>query len=352
MCKRRNHAFTLMELLVVITVIVLLILIMLPSFGAARAFARTGKCTANLHGFSTAIATRQADQALTTPTNACSMMDLPPYLTDNRIYVCPEDNPVPEIDAKMAVYKGSPHDSAHYMYDMQFGLTLPGVSAGSYYADPWTFRTQFADGSYFLNFEDERPGFGDHSYYNYYLQITPNTPTSALVQSLSKVPAGDVPPTNEVYPHSDGWKPIVGQALHAIGTQYDIQHLSGVSYTAGPAHNWVRGDAFVPVVPVTPFGLSYGMNARYPSTMAIRSNGIIIFDFMRSGFDSEAETSSQWTTDLKATAVRPGFARHTGRFNALFRDGSVRTGLVPTVVNPTLAGAPGTLNKQAWWGAP
>ena len=353
MSNPRKNAFTLMELLVVITVIVLLMLIMLPSFGAARAYARTAKCTANLHSFGGAIATRQMDQALGVFSNSCSMMDLPPYLTDTRVYFCPEDNPLAEIDAKLSAYSGYPHDSKHFLYDMQFGgLSNPAYGPGaSYYGDPWVYRTNLSSpvGSFLLNFEDERPGFGDKSFYNNYLRADIASATQYQLQSLNKAPAGDVkPPLSTV-----GGGP--GQSIFG-GYSFDLVTLSGKIVKSGFDHN----DATNPtaLVNYTPFGLSYGMNARYPSQMSLKSNGIIVFDYLRANFDSETETSAQWgapktlNTDLGGSTLRPGFARHTGRFNALFLDSSVRTGMVPTVVNPTSSNPSYVQVKKAWWGAP
>jgi prepilin-type processing-associated H-X9-DG protein len=57
--------------------------------------------------------------------------------------------------------------------------------------------------------------------------------------------------------------------------------------------------------------------------------------------------SGEWYQQMQPTPTRPGLARHAGRFNALFGDGSVRTSLMPTIYDPT--NNP-TVQKQYWGG--
>lgn len=94
----RNKAFTLVELLVVITIIILLVVILTPSFKDMLASARASACRSNLHHIGTALASYMSD-AMTTkdediflPTLAekwpGAALKAAPTMG---IYLCPED---------------------------------------------------------------------------------------------------------------------------------------------------------------------------------------------------------------------------------------------------------------------
>jgi len=68
---RRVHAFTLIELMVVVAIIAVLVAILLPSLGRAKESARRTACATNLHGYGIALQsyTTEFNRALTTLVN-------------------------------------------------------------------------------------------------------------------------------------------------------------------------------------------------------------------------------------------------------------------------------------------
>src|SRR5689334_13893145 len=67
--RRPRHAFTLMELLVVVSIIALLVALMLPALGRARAKAIQVTCATRIKGLLGALATYRAEYEDTFPMN-------------------------------------------------------------------------------------------------------------------------------------------------------------------------------------------------------------------------------------------------------------------------------------------
>ncbi len=84
-----RRTFTLIEMLVVITVIVILVAILLPALSQARAVARKAKCTGHLDQFGLATELYRQDSDGAMPFWLSRMY--PEYLKDKRLFICPED---------------------------------------------------------------------------------------------------------------------------------------------------------------------------------------------------------------------------------------------------------------------
>jgi type II secretory pathway pseudopilin PulG len=94
-CDAPTHAFTVVELLVVIAVIVVLAGLIFPTFAAARKQARVASCTSQLRQIGAALAMYRQDYG----TDPVWLSDVhPAYDRDARIYICPEDGNGAHID--------------------------------------------------------------------------------------------------------------------------------------------------------------------------------------------------------------------------------------------------------------
>jgi prepilin-type N-terminal cleavage/methylation domain-containing protein len=327
MSTRRDYAFTLLELVIVVAIIVLLVAILVPTLNSARAQARKAQCAANLHSLGTAIVTRQGQMGLSNSfVNACGLMDLRSYLADSRVYLCPEDvAPQVSTNAQIATFKNDTQTSANFIFDM-------AISPGTF-----CWQSVLSANHYLLNFEDQQDLSGiDWSFYNFYLDVTTDAGGDVTLTSLSAAPAGDTKPDG--LGSGKSWGPNTGIGG---GYSYQLVDLNGGVIKA-PIK---RGDTAVTLMSVP---TSYGMNTLYPANMA--SNGIIVLDFnsLAANVAGFGRASNQFTDglNLDPKTGRPGFNRHLGRFNALFQDNSVSTSIMPTSVDPTTNGR----NRQKWWG--
>ena len=336
MSTRRHHGFTLVEMIIVVTIVVLLVSLMLPSLGRARSHGKMAQCASNLHQFGLASGAFQSQKVLTVgaPT-ALDMMSLKAYLSNPGVYLCPEDIPLAgDLTARIATYSSSNHTGGplapagtnSFMFDMDISPNI------------YCWKSTISSTHYLLNFEDQQAGQagGDLSFYNFYLDVTLDSSGNTVLKSLATAPTGDTkPPTCKQ----------TGGPGTGIGGSYSfdlVDSKDNVLRTPFP-----RGDPnpYVLASNVT----SYGMNTLYPAQMA--RPGIIILDFLTPaaqlagpGYDSSA-----WPAGLSppVDSPRPPFNRHMKRFNALFADFSVRTLINPNDVDPI-----SPANQKQWWGGP
>ena len=91
----RSHAFTLIEVLVVIAIITIVAAVLFPVFASAREKARASTCISNYRQIGLAIHMYAADDDDRTPPNGGSFSglidDCVPYVHNRAIYSCPDD---------------------------------------------------------------------------------------------------------------------------------------------------------------------------------------------------------------------------------------------------------------------
>ena len=329
---RFTRAFTLVELVIVMTILVLLIAILLPSLAAARSQGRKAQCAVKLHNMGTAIMSRQAQLKLPGLLKTCGLYDLPAYMNnDPTVFTCPEDTGAPLTinNAQLAAYHGT-HVPANFYYYMPLQPT----------SWCWKSTNPSLYGGYSLDW-DEDPQPNSYGYYDYYVEVDP-VAGGVMLSSLKYAASFDTKPSNF---NGGSWGP--GTTIAGDGASFDLVDLQGTVLLA----NWTVGDSRTYMLPLG--GCSYGMSYLYPSGMTSPTpSTIIIQDYLQpvTSVSGTGAISGEWHDNLlpdpAKVGSRPGLARHRGRFNALYMDCSVQTDLVPKMVGPDL----GTTIRQKWWG--
>ena len=150
--KMKRCGFTLVEIIVVISIVMLLAAILFPAFGSARARSRQAACASNLHQLGVAVALYQQDydgyfprggDAADILTNGWSLVEngqyqpevdkLPPitwvmysYIKERQVWHCPADSGYDESDISHIPLNGRPtaYDAFGISYFYHTALTL------------------------------------------------------------------------------------------------------------------------------------------------------------------------------------------------------------------------------------
>ena len=284
---RRNRAFTLVELLVVITILIVLAGLLIPSLAQVRAVARRVQCANNLHQIGNAFVAHKADQrARTVPALVAPgwPLQLMPYLSDNagEILVCGETGP---SASAASLAESVVHVWGAYDMPLEEG--------------PLTRKRQLSGTSYVLEFEDIRPGGGDMDYNDVVLRID-SLPGGGVRITVEGISAGY---------HFDLLGPNREMLIH------DLHQHVGESVSTQ-----ARAD-------------SYGMNNLVQD---FRSEGswILAMDYVKEVADCAGpDAMDNWDNWIDSATGLPVFARHRGECNVLFADTSVRS-LGPGQINP------------------
>lgn len=115
---RRDRAFSLPEMLIVVGIIWLLAALLLPVFSSARKRSYESQCVSHLRQIGMAISMYLQDYDDQYPPHLMSLM--PMYVSDRRIFLCRVD-PY-EGDAPPGQYWVSPGTSYFYLGDVDYGI--------------------------------------------------------------------------------------------------------------------------------------------------------------------------------------------------------------------------------------
>ncbi|HYE17687.1 MAG TPA: H-X9-DG-CTERM domain-containing protein [Tepidisphaeraceae bacterium] len=378
--RRPRPGFTLPELLVIIGIIAILISLLLPTVSRARSAARTAVCQSQLAQIYKGAMTWKAERegrATVVPFPAVGWQNaLLPYTAFGRVYVCPEDSELGGEDGAAmaaAVYAGSGGTGGTGGTNGTGGTGgtggtngtsgTPGVPPNSPTIDtsldalfvrvtnngfdipvkegPWAKKLNDSQGSYDLGFDDIPVG-GDRDYNDVVLTITDlgNGQMMVKVKSRSAAFSFDLYDsvnnkrigTKLAEPSGDSpvgtaWivgKPF-GEVLAGVGGTNGTGGTGGTSGTGGSGGTDGTdgsGGTAGGGAPGDPgFGTiaSYGVNAKADEVMG-RSDRVFGLDYRT----SVASIADNWRAAPYTAAGTLAFARHRGRVNVVFADGSVR----------------------------
>ena len=282
---RRKRAFTLVELLVVITILIVLAGLLIPSLAQVRAVARRVQCANNLHQIGNAFVAHKADErmGIVEPLTAFGWgAKLMPYLEDKTggITICPAH-----------VRRGSEVSLA--------GIVVYVWGAFDMYLQPgpWVTKTDVTATGYKLRFEDWRTGSSDKDY-------------NDVVLRIDYLPDGNIRITVD-YSDSANHFSLLGPDREVL--LYDLETQIGRS--------------------ITTMGVSYGMN-NMVHDMQAGGRWVLAMDYVKEIADCAGpDAMDDWDNWIDSATGVPEFARHGGRCNVLFADTSVRS-VPPAQIDP------------------
>lgn len=339
------RGFSLIELLVVVSIIVILVALILPSLGSVRNSAVAAQCESNLHQLMLAYGQRRVDVKSRTKdrlTHAFGWKQaLVPYVGgESSVLNCPMDIRATG-GATVSSYYLKVYSGSNFLYDMP-------LEAGplTIYIDKHTTDTgimeevdpditaselgQIPANGFRLYFEDLRPHGGDRDFRDVILEIVET---------------------------GDGKGATITYIQDAAGYTFDLVGPDGIIW-----ENMDNGGKTKPgpssTVPIAG-GSSYGMNEAveyfhkgYPPTdpnFQGTGNPIFIMDYQKQviewgmvGRNGDVDEWDDWASDQLSGL--PQFARHADGANALMADGSVAPSLDTSTIDPLLL-----QNVELYW---
>jgi len=369
---RRRIGFTLLEMLVVITIIVLLVALLLPAIGNARNLARSANCQSNLHqiylGFSawkTGVLTPPAGSPHYVAATMWTGQILNYTGGNQKILACAQDvynlangtvpgtgtlasPPIPAayfkiyniplkaggndmvgytVQLRPDTYARQNHRGMGYNWTQSVGGKTDGPPPNPLFQLPDFVTPLPAAPAYVLYFEDSRPGVGatyvDMDFQDGIVIVTPLPNGGVRLQMR-----GDL--------RSNGGHNLFD--LYDSGGNLLIKAM-------GPTATWTTSDDPASASSSAPFVYSnlpssYGMNGLVGDSSAnlrqdLAGDAILVMDYYQplAALALPNSPLDDWSSNntLLPLAV---FPRHNQRFNAVYGDGSVKAGHNPNYMFP------------------
>jgi len=341
-----RRAFTLVELLVVISIIGLLMSLLLPAINAAREAGRKMQCANNLHQIGSAFHNfRSTNGGSVGSLNVGAWTDtLRPFLENQTsMYKCPDDNEsgiASEIDtyfwasaaqryAKKKPFDGSEKDMSLVFYDLNgSGWDNHGRQAQNM---TWNQYIQQRLGSAYPGYTPSQGAWvfvtddgADYNIGDFFFLIDPNYPDGGRGFCLAAQFR-----TSGAICRND--PPVIVTGSAPDGSNLPMGTLSGGSN--------IQDLSWWPLGTSNP--CSYGMNSR-ANRFLRDSNKVLVLEYCKLVADLAGGNTSELLTPTPKMMNSPdwthwgaGRARHSGTINTLFSDGHVEA-INPDTINPNL----------------
>jgi prepilin-type N-terminal cleavage/methylation domain-containing protein/prepilin-type processing-associated H-X9-DG protein len=319
MFSRKRHAFTLVELLVVIGIIALLISILLPSLSKARMQANTVKCASNLRQFGQGARLWQAENPRQQFLGGAYYGNLATVKIQGDVWVCPQA----ETDGKFfnvvgAILKGTDGGSIQYTVALVPSANVVTRPQGS--GPPASRSDDDPSAATMPEYElwlDDRPGYGDQDFNDIGFGNKINNDGTATITVLKK-DAGD------------SFNVIDALTGNVIITNAGTGGVSTPA-TAGKA--------------------SYGINSTDEyGKLVMKPDKMIALDYYGGSAHAILDKPTDWwpntTTEAQRSAKEASFARHNKRANVLMSDTSVQI-MTAQEINPF--GFRGRATRGKYW---
>jgi len=294
---RTRKGFTLVELLVVITIIGILIALLLPAVQAAREAARCAQCKNNLHNLGLAyFALAEVHPDKPAIYWASDWIEtLKPYLEDERsMYICPNHDPTVSLGGGFPNFYLAVFSGPNFLYDLPFD-----TSSFQCRRSPWV----------------EQNYTGQSGYHGAPLSFPPT-----ISFEFEDILGGGDLDYNDLRAYAE---PLA----------YGGYHFKCVFRSAGYNFKLKDPNGNVLLAPFHPYaeivvagGLtSYGINNRV-RRFQTDANKVLLVEYHK----HVADVVGASATDIWPDQIAP---RHNGMVNVLFGDGRVDT-MLPEAIDP------------------
>jgi prepilin-type processing-associated H-X9-DG protein/prepilin-type N-terminal cleavage/methylation domain-containing protein len=360
-----RRGFTIVELLTVIGVIAILIALLLPVLGTAREHARTVQCVSNLKQIHAASGSWAASHRREKLAAVGWMEQLLPHHNDQRIYFCSNSSLESLTLDKAGAYEAGsepnppppPPPAAPGTVTPTSADAFVRVQGGSGVWDvpvaegPWFQKRNENGASYELWLEDAGfEGGGDRDFMDVGIRVTERPNGTTTFELLTRPPGKFSAYESAVMvkdPAGGSPKMVMPNVYKSGGSQPGVRFTLKTAPPAPPPPpaNPGGGNTQPPPSVFRPgnaVAADYAFNVQSPVTHGLTAK-ILAIDYTWSVADPAIDNWAlpQWQMDLNLLT----FARHRGRANVLYGDGSVQTELVsPTHLNPGYA-----TNRDTSW---